>query len=330
MGIFYLVGSYLKLHIKSIVFLIIGLLGALLIFYLYNLPLEPFFYAFAIVMVIGLAIGILDFIKFRANHKVLKGLSANIVAIEANMPSANSLLEEDYQAIILALIKSRAEEITQRENLLTNITDYYTMWVHQIKTPIFAMQLLLQNSDIDTASLKEQLFKTEQYAQMALQYIRSETMQKDFVFKHYSLDGIIRQALRKYSILFINKKLKLTYDPTNLMVLTDEKWLTFVIEQLISNAIKYTDKGEIRIYLKGQELIIEDSGIGIEQEDLPRIFERGFTGFNGREYKKSTGIGLFLCKKILLALGHTIGVQSEVGIGTKVIVGFLEKQILAD
>ena len=156
---------------------------------------------------------------------------------------------------------------------------------------------------------------------MVLSYIRLGSNKNDFVLKEYDLDNIIRQAVRKYAPLFIRKKISLDFQPTNYKVLTDEKWLVFVIEQLLSNAIKYTNKGKISIYsLENKKLVIEDTGIGISKEDIPRIFDKGFTGYNGRTDKKATGLGLYLCKNILDKLSHKISIESEVGVKTKVIL----------
>lgn len=156
-------------------------------------------------------------------------------------------------------------------------------------------------------------------------------MTADFVFGTYELDDIIRQAVKKYSQIFILNKIKLNYEPVGETVLTDEKWLTFVIEQLLSNALKYTREGSISIYTQkvSEEeecLVIEDTGIGILPEDLPRVFEKGFTGYNGRENKKSTGIGLYLCKTIMDKLRHGIWLESEVGKGTKAYIRLGRKE----
>ena len=144
------------------------------------------------------------------------------------------------------------------------------------------------------------------------------------MIKRYPLDDIVKQAIRKYAKSFIRKKIRLNYKDLNFNVLTDEKWLVFVVEQLLSNALKYTNEGHISIYLDDHlpnTLVIADTGIGIEQEDLPRVFEKGFTGYIGRTDKKSTGIGLYLCKQILNKLSHTITIESQVGKGTKVKIG---------
>ena len=143
--------------------------------------------------------------------------------------------------------------------------------------------------------------------------------------KAYSVDDIIRQAVKKYARTFIQKKITLEYDAIGCVVITDEKWLVFVIEQLLSNALKYTPQGKISIYRSREQpdtLVIEDTGIGIAPEDLPRVCERGYTGYNGRSHQKSTGIGLYLCKKILTRLSHVMTIASEIGEGTRVLIGF--------
>lgn len=198
--------------------------------------------------------------------------------------------------------------------------DYYMMWVHQIKTPIAALKLLL-NSKEDGFPMLEELFKIEQYVEMVLHYLRLESMAADMLLKEYDLHTLVKQSLRKYSVLFINSGLSLQLEEFKVNVLTDEKWLGFVLEQIISNSIKYTKKGTVSIYMKPDSkktLVIEDTGIGIRNEDLPRIFDRGFTGYNGRMDKKSTGIGLYLCKQIMNQLSHKITVTSEEGKGTRI------------
>ena len=207
--------------------------------------------------------------------------------------------------------------------------DYYTLWTHQIKTPIAAMRLLLQEEETHTGELEQELFKIEQYADMALQYQRLESLSSDWQLESCSLDGILRQALKKMATPFIRRRISLEFDGTGATVLTDEKWLTFVVEQLLSNALKYTPPGgRITLYLEADKtLVVEDNGIGIRAEDIPRIFERGFTGFNGRMDKKSTGIGLYLCRRILSRLSHTIAIESRPGEGTRVRVGLASQAI---
>ena len=206
--------------------------------------------------------------------------------------------------------------------------DYFTLWAHQIKTPIAAMRLILQTRPENSAGeLSQELFRVEQYVEMVLNYLRLDSDSTDFVFRTCDLDGIIRQCVRKYAKQFIRKKISLEYEGTDVQVLTDEKWLCFVIEQLLSNALKYTNTGSIRIFTQGETLVIEDTGIGIAPEDLPRVFEKGYTGYNGRTDKKATGIGLYLCKRILQKLGHEISISSVVGQGTSVSID-LSREVL--
>ena len=186
------------------------------------------------------------------------------------------------------------------------------------------MRLLLQEEDTPLSrEMQSELFQTEQYVQMALQYLRMEKMTSDLVFARYDLDALIRQAVRKYAPLFIRRKIILSYEPVHCEVLTDETWLVFVLEQILSNALKYTKSGSIHIYLSPdapKTLVIEDTGIGIAPEDLPRVFERGYTGLQGRADKRASGIGLYLCRRVCRRLGHTITMRSRVGEGTELTI----------
>ena len=162
---------------------------------------------------------------------------------------------------------------------------------------------------------------------MALCYVRLDSETSDFVIRKYSLDKVVKQAVRKFSGQFIRRKIALVYEPTEADVLTDEKWLLFVVEQLISNALKYTKSGSVEITLKPEKtLSIRDTGIGISSEDLPRVFERGYTGNNGRADKKATGIGLYLCRRICKALGHEIEIRSDKD-GTEVLIDLYENEL---
>lgn len=322
-------GEFLQVligYIKGKSFVIASGMISLLIFivvlWLYELPLEPILYAVMLTVVAFLMIGVINFIFFYKRHLSLSKLTSNIVLTDYIFPRPHNLIEKDYQQLIKEIDKNRLNIINEKNKSYSNMVDYYTMWAHQIKTPIAAMRLILQSekSEIND-ELLEQLFKTEQYVEMVLQYLRLKDLNSDLLFKRHPLDNIIKQAVRKYSKLFIRKKIKLNYEDLNTDVLTDEKWLVYVVEQILSNSLKYTSSGEISIYMdvKGSDtVVIEDTGIGIEQEDLPRVFEKGFTGYNGRSDKKSTGIGLYLCKQILNKLSHSIEIESQVGKGTKV------------
>ncbi len=241
-------------------------------------------------------------------------------------------LEGAYEGLIEAMEELRKRKQSLEEEAQTARGDYYLMWAHQIKTPIAAMKLLLGGETIGSRErflLKEELFKTEQYVEMVLHYQRLESMGQDLVLQECDLYTLLKQAVKKYAVLFINKGIRLQLSEMRLSVLTDEKWLGFCIEQILSNSIKYTAPatGCISIYLWEQEphtLVVEDNGIGIRPEDLPRIFERGFTGYNGRMDKKSTGIGLYLCRQILDRLGNQIRVESRENQGTRVYLSLYQ------
>lgn len=314
--------EYLKHRIKIIALLFIFSLVFEFVFLLYELPLEAVVYAAVLCTAIGLVVLAADYLKYVGRHRTLNGLLNYItLGIEA-LPQPKMLLENDYQMLMQEIHKDKIRIITQNDSERTGLIDYYTMWAHQVKTPIAAMRLLLQSEESpQNTELSMELFKIEQYVEMVLGYLRLDSCSTDYVLKKYKLGDIIKQAVRKYARLFISKKITLELSEADVMVLTDEKWLLFVVEQLLSNALKYTSEGKISIYTENATtLVIEDTGIGIQAEDLPRVFEMGFTGYNGRTYKKSTGIGLYLCKRIMTRLGHGISLASEVGKGTKVML----------
>ena len=291
---------------------------------LYNISTEPVIYASLLCCFIGLICICINFINYYKKHIALYKLQNEIYISLNNLPTPKNLIEDDYTNLILNLNDEYKNFISKSDNAQKDMIDYYTMWVHQIKTPISAMKLLIQTSECEVSSdLSSELFKIEQYVEMALSYIRLGNMASDLKLQWYPMDEIIKPAVKKYSKLFILKKIKLKYEPIENKILTDEKWLGLVVEQILSNALKYTNEGTISIYLEPKKenvLVIEDTGIGIWQEDLPRVFEKGFTGYNGRTDKKSTGIGLYLCKSIVDKLNHRIYISSEVSKGTKIFL----------
>nr|WP_325300366.1 sensor histidine kinase [uncultured Oscillibacter sp.] len=309
--------AYFRRHWKLLL-LLAGSLGICsTVFYLYGLPLESVAYAFLLCFALGLALFTLGYFQFLRRHRELKGLLVQIQEKALPLPPPKGLLEADYQALLQALASERAALALEDRNRLQDMTDYYTLWAHQIKTPIAAMGLLLQEEP--RPELEGELLKIEQYVEMVLGYLRLGSDSTDYVFRNCLLDDLLRQAVRKYARLFILKKISLDFQETGRTVLTDGKWLSFVLEQLLSNAVKYTPPGGlIRVYGDGDTLVIADNGIGIQPEDLPRVFEKGFTGFNGREDKKSTGIGLYLCRQVLDRLNHGISISSRPGQGTLV------------
>lgn len=261
--------------------------------------------------------------RFCIKHRVLQLTKEQILVSLENLPLPDDLIEEDYQELMALQRADRVAHQNDTDLHYSEMLDYFTLWAHQIKTPISAMRLIMQSEpELYNEELGQELFKIEQYVEMVLNYLRLDSDYTDFVLRRYSVDSMVKQSVRKYAKQFIRKKISLVYEGTDVTVVTDEKWLCFVLDQLLSNALKYTASGHIAITVTNEALIIEDTGIGIAPEDLPRVFEKGYTGYNGRTDKKSTGIGLYLCKRILTKLGHEISVESTLGEGTKVTVGF--------
>lgn len=290
------------------------------VFALYRLPVHAVAYATVICLFFGGIWFAVDYWKFTLRHRTLQRLADAVELGVECLPPPEGALEADYQALVRAQDAVRRELTDQMQRRYADMNEYYTVWAHQIKTPIAAMRLLLQSgAGAANRALSDELQRIEQYVEMALGYLRLESGSSDYVIRNYDLDSIVRQAVRKFASQFIHKKLRLDYEPVQATVLTDEKWLLFVIEQVLSNALKYTRTGGITITLEEPfSLCISDTGIGIAPEDLPRVFEKGFTGYNGRDDKRATGIGLYLCRRILTRLGHTITIESDLGVGTTV------------
>ena len=308
--------QYLREHLRLLALEIIFALIFGIVFYLYHLPLSAVLYPAILCTLLGTACLGSSMYRAYRKHKLLtelKALRGNVLERELPLPVATE--EQDYQEIMerRTLEEHHAEAYQQ-------MIDYFTIWVHQIKTPIASMRLNLESEDSRLSQrLKSDLLHMEHYVEMVLTYIKMGAESTDYVFAEVSLDKIVRENIRKLRGDFIIKKLRLVYEPTAETVISDEKWLSFVIEQLLSNALKYTSEGSISIFVENPgTLCIRDTGIGIAPEDLPRIFERGYTGTNGRRDKHASGLGLFLCKEICRRLGAEITVSSQVDAGTTV------------
>lgn len=319
--------TYLK---KSRLYLLSILLPVIItgvIFYLYHLPAEPAIYVTVLWIFSGSMALLYGYWGYRKKYRQLL-IVKNAPDLNLNrLDSPSDSIEQLYQEISFNLNKMRMDLETNIQKSTEDMNDYYTMWAHQIKTPIFALRLLLnENPEQNKAALAE-LFKVEEYVEMVLGYLRTENISSDLSLSKYPLDKIIREQIHRYAEIFISKKLSLTYDGTDETVLTDEKWLGFVIGQILSNSLKYTKEGGIKIYVQNGTLLIEDTGIGIRSEDLPRVFEKGYTGINGRDDRHATGIGLYLCKKILNRLGHNISIESEEEKGTYVLIRFPQENL---
>lgn len=312
--------DYLKSRINVIVLMVVveGVFASS--YFLFDMPAVTVLYPLILSTSVLIVAGVIDFIFAFNKHKKLT---------QNEIPAALDPIEKDYQAIINKLKEEEEYSRQKATSDYNNMVEYYTVWAHQIKTPIASMRLQIQSEDTESArKLMGDLNRIEAYVEMVLTFLRLDSDSTDYLIKEYDLDEIVRPAIRKFSREFILKKLKLEYEPLSYKTITDSKWLSFIIEQVISNAVKYTSEGSVRIYMNEPGILcIEDTGIGISEEDLPRIFENGYTGFNGREDKRASGIGLYLCKRISDNLGHKIYAESKVGEGTKIFLDMRAKKL---
>ena len=298
-------------------------------FLLYHLPIGAVLYPTLLCAALGILIMVFDFLRVKREHEALSSIRSMTDVIAGLFPKIDGIKDEDYQQILRLISEEYNDYRTQTNRKYADMIDYYTVWAHQIKTPIASMRLHLQNEDSALSrTLTSDLHRIEQYVEMVLTFLRLNSESTDYVIKEYDLDKIIKQAVRKFSADFIGRKLSLVYNPVNTTVITDEKWLSFVIEQVLSNALKYTPAGSITITLENEKTLrIRDTGIGIAPEDLPRVFENGYTGYNGRADKKASGIGLYLCKRICNNLGHTIIARSIIDVGTTIDIDFTQTKL---
>lgn len=323
--------QYLKSHKKLWMLYILCALIYITIFFLSNSDLDPVLYG-ALLCFIGTAFFVgYDFYKFRKQHQLLQQLADTIDSQIDHLPEPRRLIDEDYTEIIRNLHEEKRRFESSAYIARKEMADYFTLWAHQVKTPISAMDLILQSGDGGERDkrLAMELFHVEEYVNLAMSYIRIEDISQDFGFETISLDHLIRQTLKKYVDVFIGKKITMDFQETNRDIISDSKWLSVVLGQILSNALKYTEEGgKISIYMEPYEptgkdvLVIEDTGIGIREEDLPRLFSKGFTGYNGRQHSKSSGQGLYICKTIMDKLSHKIFLTSEEGRGTRVFLDF--------
>lgn len=342
----------------------------LLYMYLIGARKQDLVYAAVLDAILLLITVLVGFFRYSSKVKALSNALKRPVEEQAQLPEATDDVEILYHRLLENQSIARSESESSAAIRQSQMRDYYAMWVHQIKTPISAMKLLLEaereelgqlicddeqsqchigdmtGGNIGAAGLnaalkqqaalkelsdnmdsfEDELFRIEEYVSMALQYQRVSSTENDFVLEKVSVDGVIRDTIKKYAKIMIRRHIGINYSGTGQEVYTDGKWLAFMLEQILSNAIKYTPHGVVTIETAEEKdrffITIKDTGIGIKAEDLPRVFEKGYTGYNGHADKKATGIGLYLCRQMADKLGHTIRMESEIGKGTKVWIGF--------
>lgn len=319
---------------RQLLFFLLFFEGSLCLTYgLYGLPWGPAGYTCLVTAVVTLGFLMAGFFRWKRKRRQLLILKrqAEQSLETADLPKAETPLEKIYQEIIRDQEKRCQREQKESREKLARSREYYTRWSHQIKTPIAAMELLLQEEPADVRALKRELLKTSQYVEMALSYQRMEGEGNDLVIQRYELRPVVMQAVKKVSPLLIHKHISFSAGDLSGEVLTDEKWLVFVLEQLLTNASKYTKEGgSVRIGKENGLLVLRDTGIGIRPEDLLRIFEWGYTGYNGRLDKRSTGVGLALVKQVMEMLGNKIEIRSVLGEGTEVFLDLRRTELEAE
>ncbi|WP_265457304.1 sensor histidine kinase [Enterococcus sp. HY326] len=294
-------------------------------FFLYDVPIAVYQDALLFTLPLLLIFLIVRGLKLSHKHQQLQNLlQTSGTAKLDELQQKHSLIEEDYEKIILDLTKEIQRLQQQQLQQQTELHDYYGLWTHQIKTPLAALDLTVQTLEQPLKKdMKEEIFKIQQYLDMMLQYLRLQNIQNDFLFGEITIKPLINQIVKKYAPFFIHKNLEVHLINLDGKVISDKKWLTFILEQIIFNGIKYTTSGSITIEATAdnlQVLRVIDTGRGMRAEDLPRIFERGYTGFNGRQTQKASGLGLFMSQEIAHYLGIELSVTSKIGEGTTVTI----------
>lgn len=316
----------------------------LLYMYLIGARKQDLVYAAVLDAILLLITVLVGFFRYSSKVKALSNALKRPVEEQAQLPEATDDVEMLYHRLLENQSIARSESESSAAIRQSQMRDYYSMWVHQIKTPISAMKLLLE---AEREALGQLICDDEQSQchigdmtggnigaalkqQAALTELSDNVASfEDELFRieeYVSVDGVIRDTIKKYAKIMIRKHIGIDYSGTGQEVYTDGKWLAFMLEQILSNAIKYTPHGVVTIETAEEKdrffITIKDTGIGIKAEDLPRVFEKGYTGYNGHADKKATGIGLYLCRQMADKLGHTIRMESEIGKGTKVWIGF--------
>lgn len=311
--------GYLKERWKRLLMLLLFACIFAFSFWVYRLPVRAVIYPCALCLLFGAVFAAYDIAKAYRRHKFFEELHRRNTELISALPEPEGIVDSDYQQLISVLKEKIAEITAQTDSRIRDTVDYYTVWAHQIKTPIAAMRLTLQKEDVPEARrLASELSRIEQYVEMVLVFVRLGSDYSDYVFTQQDIDEIIKSSVKKFASEFIYRRIRLEYDSVDIQAVTDEKWFAFVVEQLLSNALKYTREGSIKIYSEGKVLCIKDTGIGIAPEDLPRVFDKGYTGCNGRTDRRASGLGLYLCRRICQNLGIDISISSTVGEGTTV------------
>ncbi len=317
----------LFLMVNLIMFLLIGILMKVV-----EVPINIIFILFLIWFGPLITYMFLEFIKY---NRYLKNLIHTIDGLDKKYLLSEVINEPRFQEeriineVLKECNKSMHENVKYYKDEQIEYREYIETWVHEIKTPIASAKLILENDDSNLSSrINYEMKRVEGFIEQVLYYARSSDVSKDYIIKKFSLRNVVMKAVKNNSRDFINRNIKLNIKEVEGTIFSDAKWVEFIINQIIINAVKFSipNKGEVSIFSKINEnniiLTIEDNGVGISEKDIDRVFEKGFTGENGRKFGKSTGIGLYLCKKLCDKLGIGISLISKEGLGTKVNIVF--------
>ena len=324
--------EYIK---ERLIFLIINLIMFLLIGILMKIAKVSISIIFALFLIWFGPVAIYMFLEFIKFNRYLKNLTDTVEGLDKKYLLSELIKEPRFQEerIITEVLKecnkSMHENVKHYRDDQMEYREYIETWVHEIKTPIASTKLILENDDSNLSSrINYEMKRVEGFIEQVLYYARSSDVSKDYIIKEFSLRDVVMKAVKSNSRDFINKNIKLNIKAIEGSIFSDAKWVEFIINQVIINAVKFSiaNKGKVSIFSKINEnnivLTIEDNGVGISEKDIDRVFEKGFTGENGRKFGKSTGIGLYLCKKLCDKLGIGINLTSKEGLGTKVNIVF--------
>lgn len=308
-----------QLYIFSLVLALVTLFT----FYLHDLDLAPFWDSVLFCGTLLFLYTCLAFYRWLQKYQRLQLLQKRGLQTNAKyfLPVADTTNEALLQKILMLEVTRLAEMEVSQQQQKQELLEDFGLWLHQIKTPVAALDLLIQ-TEAPAQAMKTEVFKINDYLQLLLNYLRTNLDQQDFVFQTVAVEPLVKQTVKKYATFFSQKNLTLQLKSLTGSVTTDPKWAQFILEQILFNAIKYTKDGTITLWFSENQLHIADTGIGILPEDLPRVFEKGYTGFNGRTQQRASGLGLYLSKTIAKKIGCQITIESKVNHGTTVTVSF--------
>lgn len=242
---------------------------------------------------------------------------------------------EIFADSLYTINKSMKEHINSIEYTVAEFKEYLELWIHEIKVPISALKLMNYNENTDPVKQKQQIDKINYYVEQILFYARADAAEKDYLLKDCNLENVINKVVMDQKTLFMEKRVKIEKEELSKTVITDSKWLEYMVSQVVNNSLKYVKQDEqscIRFYTEENDemtkLCIEDNGIGISGKDLPCVFDKTFTGENGRKDRTSTGMGLYICKKLADKMGHKIEIESREGEYTRVKFSFGKNEFL--